>query len=43
MAQLELEMQLNWSISSSEEVVGLKLDFDEAREIKVMQGCISGS
>jgi hypothetical protein len=41
MAQLKLAVQLNWSLLSSEEDVEFGLD--EAREIKIMQGCISGS
>ena len=36
MAQLELEVQLNWSISLSEEVVvEAGLEYDEVREIKL--------
>lgn len=34
MAQLELEVHLNWSISSSEEVV-VEAGYGEAREIKL--------
>lgn len=42
MAQLELEVQLNWSISPSGDVV-VGASRMRAREINFMQGCISGS